>query len=194
MATDVPDSRRQHHVDVIVGHPVIGLTDHVEIGWAVNVMRAHQPTIGLRGGLGAHASAGPQWIQHHTGGGRMSGPRRRAPTSLLRGTGTVPSERGEIMKYMILLYGSQQDYDVLAGKQTSKPAMSPEEVAAMHEYMGSYHEKLVESGEFVDARGLTAPVHARRVQLQKGSPEGGPPPGTPPRGRGPPSTSGRSAA
>jgi hypothetical protein len=100
----------------------------------------------------------------------MSGPRRRAPTSLLRGTGTVPSERGEIMKYMILLYGSQQDYDVLAGKQTSKPAMSPEEVAAMHEYMGSYHEKLVESGEFVDARGLTAPVHARRVQLQKGSP------------------------
>lgn len=74
------------------------------------------------------------------------------------------------MKYMIMLYGSQQDYDVLVGKPTEKPAMSPEEVAAMHAYMESYHEKLVDSGEFVDARGLSAPVHARRVQLQKGVP------------------------
>lgn len=71
---------------------------------------------------------------------------------------------------MIMLYGSQQDYDVLVGKPTEKPAMSPEEVAAMHAYMESYHEKLVDSGEFVDARGLSAPVHARRVQLQKGVP------------------------
>ena len=74
------------------------------------------------------------------------------------------------MKYMILLYGSQQDYDVLAGKPGDKPAMSAEEVAAMHEYMGSYNQKLVDSGEFVDGRGLTAPVHARRVQLRGGVP------------------------
>lgn len=70
------------------------------------------------------------------------------------------------MKYIIMLYGSQQDYDVLAGKPTDKPAMSAEDVAAMHEYMGSLHKDLEESGELVDARGLTAPVHARRVQLQ----------------------------
>ena len=70
------------------------------------------------------------------------------------------------MKYMILLYGSQQDYDVLAGKPTDKPAMSAEDVAAMHAYMESFHKGLVESGELVDARGLTAPVHARRVQLR----------------------------
>jgi hypothetical protein len=70
------------------------------------------------------------------------------------------------MKYMILLYGSQQDYDVLTGKPTDKPAMSAEEIAAMHEYMRSFHDKLVDSGEFVDARGLSAPVHARRVQLE----------------------------
>ena len=69
------------------------------------------------------------------------------------------------MKYMIMLYGSQQDYDVLAGRPTGKPAMSPEEIAAMHGYMESYHKRLVESGEFVDAQGLSAPVHARRVQL-----------------------------
>ena len=36
----------------------------------------------------------------------------------------------------------------------------------MHEYMGNYNQKLVDSGEFVDARGLSAPVHARRVQLE----------------------------
>jgi hypothetical protein len=74
------------------------------------------------------------------------------------------------VKYMILLYGSQQDFDVLGGKPTDKPAMSPDEIAAMHAYMGEYHQKLVDSGEFVDARGLTAPVHARRVQLENGSP------------------------
>ena len=32
------------------------------------------------------------------------------------------------MKYMILLYGSQQDYDAMAGKPGDKPAMSAEEV------------------------------------------------------------------
>ncbi len=74
------------------------------------------------------------------------------------------------MKYMILLYGSQQDYDALVGKPTGKPAMSAEDVAAMHAHMESFHKGLVESGEFVDARGLTAPVHARRVQLQDGVP------------------------
>jgi hypothetical protein len=74
------------------------------------------------------------------------------------------------MKYLILLYGSQQDYDVMAGKPSGKPAMTPDEVAAMHEYMGTFHQKLVESGEFVDARGLTAPVHARRIRLENGAP------------------------
>jgi hypothetical protein len=74
------------------------------------------------------------------------------------------------MKYIILLYGSQQDYDVLGGKPTGKPAMSAEDVAAMHEYMGKLHQELAESGELVDARGLTAPVHARRVQLRSGVP------------------------
>ena len=74
------------------------------------------------------------------------------------------------MRYMIMLYGSQQDYDVLAGKPTDKPAMSPEAVAAMYAYMESFHKELAESGELVDARGLSAPVHARRVQLQNGVP------------------------
>lgn len=74
------------------------------------------------------------------------------------------------MKYMIMLYGSQQDYDMLAGKPTPKPAMSAEEIADMHAYMESIHKDLDESGELVDARGLTAPVHGRRVHLKDGAP------------------------
>jgi hypothetical protein len=74
------------------------------------------------------------------------------------------------MKYMIMLYGSQQDYDVLAGKPSDKPPMTPDEVAAMHRYMESIHKDLAESGELVDGQGLSAPVHARRVQLQDGAP------------------------
>ena len=74
------------------------------------------------------------------------------------------------MKYMIMLYGSQQDYDVLSGKPTDKPPMSAEDVAKMHAYMESLHKDLADSGELVDGRGLTAPVHARRVQLQNGIP------------------------
>ena len=74
------------------------------------------------------------------------------------------------MKYMIMLYGSQQDYDVLAGKPADKPPMSPEEIAAMHEHMGSFHERLAESGELIDAQGLSAPVHARRVRMRSGVP------------------------
>lgn len=74
------------------------------------------------------------------------------------------------MKYMILVYGSQQDYDVLSGKPTGKPAMTGDEIAAMHAYMEKFHQDLINSGEFVDARGLTAPVHARRVQLKNALP------------------------
>jgi hypothetical protein len=74
------------------------------------------------------------------------------------------------VKYMIMLYGSQQDYDSLTGKPGAGPAMSPEQVAAMHAHMEALHKDLAESGELVDARGLTAPVHARRVQLRAGAP------------------------
>jgi hypothetical protein len=74
------------------------------------------------------------------------------------------------MKYMILTYGSQQDYDAMAGKATDKPAWSPEDFAAMGAFMESFNKDLEESGELVDTRGLTAPVHTRRIQLQDGIP------------------------
>jgi hypothetical protein len=75
------------------------------------------------------------------------------------------------VKYMILTYASQQDYDAMAGKATDKPAWSPEDFAAMGAFMESFNQDLLESGELVDTRGLTAPVHTRRLQgLQDGVP------------------------
>jgi hypothetical protein len=75
------------------------------------------------------------------------------------------------MKYMILLYGSQQDYDALAGKASpDRPAWSGEDFAAMGAFMESFTKDLAESGELVDTRGLTAPVHAGRIQLRDGVP------------------------
>ncbi|SBV26115.1 Uncharacterized conserved protein [Micromonospora krabiensis] len=79
-------------------------------------------------------------------------------------------EEGKTVKYMILLYGSQRDYDALSGQPGDRPAMTPEQVAAMHAHMEKTHQALVESGELVDAQGLAAPAHARRVQLTGGAP------------------------
>ena len=74
------------------------------------------------------------------------------------------------MKYMILLYGSQQDYDAMTGQASHRPVWSAQEFAAMGGFMETFNKALVDSGELVETRGLTAPVHARRVQLQNGVP------------------------
>lgn len=74
------------------------------------------------------------------------------------------------MKYMILLYGSQQDYDAMTGQSTTAPAWSGDDLAAMGQFMQDWNNELVDSGEFVDAKGLAAPVHTRRVQLTGGVP------------------------
>jgi hypothetical protein len=74
------------------------------------------------------------------------------------------------VKYMIMIYGSQQDYDGMAGKATGKPTWSPADFAAMHAFMQSFNKDLADSGELVETRGLTAPVHTRRIQLQGGVP------------------------
>jgi hypothetical protein len=74
------------------------------------------------------------------------------------------------VKYMILTYASQRDYDEMAGRPTDEPAWSSEEFAAMATFMESFNRDLEESGELVETRGLTAPVHTRRLQLQDGVP------------------------
>jgi hypothetical protein len=74
------------------------------------------------------------------------------------------------VKYMIMMFGSQRDYDMLTGKAIDQPSWSMAELAELHGFMESWNKELVESGEFVDAAGLTAPVHARRIQLRDGVP------------------------
>ena len=74
------------------------------------------------------------------------------------------------MKFMILTYASQEDFDGMAGKAGDRPAWAPEEVAAMGEFMEAFVAELAESGELVETRGLSAPVHTRRVRLRDGAP------------------------
>jgi len=74
------------------------------------------------------------------------------------------------VKYMILLYGSQQDYEAMAGHASERPNWTQPEFAAMAAFMQEFNQRLVESGELVETRGLTAPVHARRIQLRNGLP------------------------
>jgi hypothetical protein len=74
------------------------------------------------------------------------------------------------MKYIILLYGSQRDYDLMAGRSADHPTLSPEDFAPMHAFMESWNNELVESGELVDAQGLAAPVLTRRLELKDGVP------------------------
>jgi hypothetical protein len=92
-----------------------------------------------------------------------------ASTYLVAGTEGVPRE-GETVKYMILAYGSQQDYDGMAGKAGDHPAWSGEEFAAMGAFMESLNKDLEESGELVETRGLAAPVHTRRLGSKDGVP------------------------
>lgn len=63
------------------------------------------------------------------------------------------------MKYMILSYGSQREYDAMAGKG----GFQPEDFAPMHEFMTKFNAELEAAGELVETRGLNAPVHTRRV-------------------------------
>jgi len=72
------------------------------------------------------------------------------------------------VKYLILTYGSQRDYDDLSGRPGSP--WTQEDVAALHRFMTDFTRELEETGELVETRGLPAPVHSRRVQLVDGAP------------------------
>jgi len=72
------------------------------------------------------------------------------------------------VKYMILTYASQQDYDGMSGRPNGKPAWTADDFAAMGAFMESFNKELEESGELVETRGLIAPVHTRRVGSRDG--------------------------
>jgi len=96
----------------------------------------------------------------------MSGSR-----ALLRRLWRPTPERSKTVKYMIMLMGSQRDYDMLTGNAPAdRRPWTAEEVETLHEFMADWNNALVESGEFVEARGLSAPAHARRVSAKDGVP------------------------
>ena len=87
------------------------------------------------------------------------------------GTSPVPpNERVTNMKYMILTFASQAQYDQMVGQPCSAPAWSQEDWAALGAFMRAFNQELVDSGELVETRGLSAPVHARRVRSKEGAP------------------------
>ena len=93
-----------------------------------------------------------------------------APTSLTAGARVAPEEEGETVKYMILTYASQQDYDGMAGKPGETPAWSAEDFAAMTAFMDSFNKDLADSGELVETRALAAPALTRRLKGGTGLP------------------------
>ena len=70
------------------------------------------------------------------------------------------------MKYLVMVQGTQADYEGMRGKASAQaPAWSEQELHAMYAYMGAISDDLSESGELVDAQGLTDPAQARQVSL-----------------------------
>lgn len=72
------------------------------------------------------------------------------------------------MKYLIMLQGTQADYEGMRGKASeTSPAWTEEELQAMYAFMGSINDDLAESGELVDGQGLAEPAQTRWVTADK---------------------------
>ncbi|WP_406197380.1 MULTISPECIES: YciI family protein [unclassified Streptomyces] len=70
------------------------------------------------------------------------------------------------MKYLVMVQGTQADYEAMQGKGSAgSVAWTQEDVQAMYAFMGALNNDLAESGEMVDGQGLTAPAKGRHVTL-----------------------------
>ncbi|MFF3767274.1 YciI family protein [Streptomyces sp. NPDC001922] len=68
------------------------------------------------------------------------------------------------MKYLVMVQGTQADYEAMAGKASEhSPAWSEQEIQAMFAHMEAINNDLAETGEMVDAQGLTEPAGTRLV-------------------------------
>ncbi|WP_419992378.1 YciI family protein [Streptomyces boninensis] len=65
------------------------------------------------------------------------------------------------MKYLVMIYGTQADYEAMSGKASpGVPAWTPADMQAMFAHMESINNDLAETGEIVDGNGLGAPKQA----------------------------------
>ncbi|MEU2108294.1 YciI family protein [Streptomyces sp. NPDC019507] len=70
------------------------------------------------------------------------------------------------MKYLVMVQGSQADYEAMTGHASSgSPAWSEKDLQAMFSHMEAINNDLAESGELVDAQGLVEPARTRLVSL-----------------------------
>jgi hypothetical protein len=74
------------------------------------------------------------------------------------------------MKYMILTFASQHDYQAMTGQAAGQPAWTETDYAELGAFMRAFNQELLDSGELVETSGLSAPVHTRRVRLEQGVP------------------------
>jgi hypothetical protein len=69
------------------------------------------------------------------------------------------------MKYLVMIQGTQADYEAQAGKGSAgAPAWTEQDMQAMFAHMSAINNDLAETGEMVDGNGLTAPAQARFVE------------------------------
>lgn len=72
------------------------------------------------------------------------------------------------MKYLVMVQGSQADYEAMSGKASAhSPAWSEKDLEAMFAFMAAVNNDLAESGELVDAQGLAEPAQTRLVSAGK---------------------------
>lgn len=70
------------------------------------------------------------------------------------------------MKYLVMVQGTQADYEGMRGKASpNAPAWSEQELQAMYAYMGAINDDLAETGEIIDGQGLAEPARTRLVTL-----------------------------
>ncbi|MFE2018042.1 YciI family protein [Streptomyces sp. NPDC059499] len=68
------------------------------------------------------------------------------------------------MKYLVMVQGSQADYEAMRGKASANsPAWNEKDVKAMFAFMEGISNDLAESGEMVDGQGLVEPAKTRFV-------------------------------
>ncbi|NGN64586.1 hypothetical protein G5C51_11815 [Streptomyces sp. A7024] len=65
------------------------------------------------------------------------------------------------MKYLVMIYGTQADYEAMGGKASpGTPAWTEKDLGAMFQFMEAVNNDLAEAGELVDGQGLAEPRQA----------------------------------
>ena len=70
------------------------------------------------------------------------------------------------MKYLVMVQGSQADYEAMKGNASAhSPAWTEKDLQAMYAFMNALNDDLAETGEMVDGQGLAEPAKTRHVSL-----------------------------